>query len=93
MLSRLLLLAAAAAALAACGKQGELQRPPPLFGQPRAVLPADLQPGAANEATGAEESDEDEQNPIPAPNERTRPIDPRNPPSPAAPVNVPPTAR
>jgi predicted small lipoprotein YifL len=91
MLSRLFLLAAVAAALAGCGKQGDLQRPGPLFGQPRAVLPSDLERGAPDETSEAENQDEDDQNPIPNQGEQTRPRDPNNPPSPAAPVNIPPT--
>lgn len=34
-------LLAAAATLAACGKAGQLERPGPMFGQPRVAAPAD----------------------------------------------------
>jgi hypothetical protein len=91
MLSRLLILAAFAAALTGCGKQGDLQRPGPLFGQPRAVLPSDLRQGMPDETSEAENQQEDRENTIPDADEQTRPRDPNNPPAPAAPVNIPPT--
>ena len=92
MLSRFLLLAAAALALAACGKQGDLQRPAPLFGEARAVFPSDLERGAPDEASTEENEREDQRSSTPSPNEETRPRDPNVPIQPAAPVNVPPTA-
>jgi len=36
----LVLMAIAAVSLSACGKRGELERPPPLWGQPAATAPA-----------------------------------------------------
>ena len=88
---RLILLALLGAALAGCGKQGDLQRPEPLFGQPRAVLPDDLERGAADETSQAENQDEDDESAIPDADDQTRPRNPQNPPSSAAPVNIPPT--
>lgn len=91
MLSRFLLIAAAAAALAACGKQGELQRPGPVFGQSRAVFPSDLQRGSPDETSPRENEQEDRAAGAPSPGEELRPRDPGVPIQPAAPVNVPPT--
>jgi hypothetical protein len=87
-----LLLAATALVLVGCGKQGDLQRPAPLFGEPRAVFPSDLERGAPDEASTEENEREDRRSSTPSPNEETRPRDPSVPLRPAAPVNVPPTA-
>lgn len=92
MLSRLLLLATLAGALAACGKQGELQRPPPLFGEPRVVTPEDRERGSPDETSARENEREDARSGIPSPDEEARPTAPGATPRPAAPVNVPPTA-
>ena len=93
MSARLFLLAMAALALAACGKQGELQRPGPLFGQARPVFPSDLQRGSPDETSPAENEQEDREAGLPSPNEDTRPRDADVPVQPAAPVNIPPTLR
>jgi predicted small lipoprotein YifL len=92
MLSRILLLAAVGATLAACGKQGELQRPPPLFGEARVVTPEDRARGAPDETSTQENQAEDARSAVPSPNEDVRPTTPGVTPAPAAPVNIPPKA-
>ena len=92
MLFRLSLAALAVVALAGCGKQGDLQRPARLFGEARVVLPSDRERGAPDETSTRENQREDARSPIPAPNEETRPLERGVAPTPAAPVNVPPTA-
>ncbi len=91
MSARLLLLAGVAVVLAACGKQGELQRPGPLFGQARPVFPSDVGRGSPDETSPAENEQEDREAGLPSPDEETRPRDPSIPAQRAAPVNIPPT--
>lgn len=70
---------AAALALSACGKQGELQRPPPLFGEAaRAEYDAARERGdadAPDETSRREAQDEDATRPVPDP---TEPLEPGN---------------
>ena len=93
MSARLVLLVIAAAALTACGKQGDLQRPDPLFGQARPVFQSDLERGSPDETSTAENEQEDREAGLPSPNEDTRPRDADVEVQPAAPVNIPPTAK
>lgn len=86
MLSRFLLIAIAAPALlgglSACGKQGDLARPAPLFG--RAAPVEDESQRNRREEDGAR---------ITGADDLGRPNQPGTPPPAAAPVNVPPTDR
>jgi predicted small lipoprotein YifL len=73
MTSRLLLLAlAAAAALAACGRRGDLEQPPPLFGE-RAKAEYEAQQRAQQETTRTEGEREDSRAPVPDPSDRFEP--------------------
>ena len=72
MNSRLLLLAlAGVAALSACGRRGDLQQPPPLFGErARADYEAQQQ---QRETTRSEAEEEDARAPVPNPTDRFEP--------------------
>ena len=91
MPARLVLLVVAASALAACGKQGDLQRPGPLLGQARPVFQSDLERGSPDETSTAENEREDREAGLPTPDEDVRPRDADVEVQPAAPVNIPPT--
>jgi predicted small lipoprotein YifL len=75
MNSRLLILAlTAAAALSACGRRGDLEQPPPLFGErARAEYEAKRAGAAQRETTGSEADEEDARSPVPNPGERFEP--------------------
>ena len=76
MTPRLLLLAlAAAAGLSACGRLGELEQPPPLFGErARAEYEAKQRAQTAGrETTKAEADEEDSRAPVPDPDDRFEP--------------------
>ncbi len=88
MTSRLLLLAlAAATALSACGRRGDLQQPPPLFGErARAEYEAQQRAGAQRETTRQEAEEEDARAPVPDPNDRFEPAS-RNVPATREPID------
>ena len=77
MTPRLLLLAlAVAAGVSACGKRGDLDQPPPLFGErARAEYEAQQRARAAaqRETTQAEADEEDSRAPVPDPDDRFEP--------------------
>jgi predicted small lipoprotein YifL len=89
-MSRLLLLLLAASALSACGKQGVLERPPPLFGErAKADYEAWKARGGADspdETSREEQQDEDRDAPVPDPSE---PLEPGNRPGSPSPEPVP----
>ena len=90
MSTRLLLLGASGLLLAGCGRLGDLQQPPPLFGErARAEYEASRR-GTPDETSPAENAREDAGAP-PTPNERTRAPDRGEVGVPAAPVNIPPS--
>ena len=85
MTSRLLLLAlAAAAGLSACGRRGELEQPPPLFGE-RAGAEYEAQQ-RARETTRTEADAEDARAPVPDPTDRFEPAS-RNVPATREPID------
>ena len=89
MTSRLLLLAlAAAAGLSACGRRGDLEQPPPLFGErARAEYEAQQRARAQQrETTQAEADAEDARAPVPDPNDRFEPAS-RNVPATREPID------
>ena len=85
MTARLLLLAlVATAGLAACGKRGELLRPPPMLGDRSAY---DAQQSAnQRETTRAEADEEDARAPVPDPSDRFEPAS-RNVPATREPID------
>ena len=88
MTARLLLLAlAATTGLAACGKRGDLQQPPPLFGErARADYEAQQRAGRQRETTRAEGEAEDARAPVPDPSDRFEPAS-RNVPATSEPID------
>lgn len=75
MTIRLVLLASALLALTACGRQGDLERPAPLFGErARAEYEASRARGAdaPDETTREENEDERQDSPLPQSNEPLR---------------------
>lgn len=92
MITRLVLLAAAGAALTSCGRLGDLQQPPPLFGDAaRAAYTAEQADGRTPDETSAAENErEDDQTALPTPNEEVGPRNRGEFGTPAAPVNIPP---
>ena len=89
MTTRLLALSALALAVSGCGRLGDLQQPPPLYGErARADYEASLRE-AADETSPAENERRDVAAP-PTPNEETRPVRAGEFGTPAAPVNIPP---
>ncbi|HEX8568939.1 MAG TPA: lipoprotein [Caulobacteraceae bacterium] len=75
MTPRLLVLAlAVAAGLSACGRRGDLEQPPPLFGdRARAEYEAQRAGTAQRETTQEEGEEEDSRAPVPDPADRFEP--------------------
>ena len=88
MTSRLLLLTlAAAAGLSACGRRGDLQQPPPLFGErARSQYEAQQRARAQQETTRTEADREDARAPVPDPTDRFEPAS-RNVPATREPID------
>ena len=84
MMSRVMLLAlAAAVGLSACGRRGDLEQPPPLFGE-RAK--AEYEAQRARETTRQEADNEDARAPVPDPTDRFEPAS-RNVPATREPID------
>ena len=87
MTSRVLILAVAAAAgLSACGRRGDLEQPPPMFGERARAEYEAQQRAAQQETTRAEGEREDARAPVPDPNDRFEPAS-RNVPATREPID------
>ena len=90
MNTRLILLGAAALVLTGCGRLGDLQQPPPLFGEAARAEYEASRRGAPDEASPAENERDDLGGP-PTPGERVSPPLRSESGTRAAPVNIPPS--
>ena len=90
MSTRLILLGAAAVLLTGCGRLGELEQPPPLFGE-RARAEYEASRRAAPDETSPAENEREDVAAPPRPNEETRAPGRGEIGVPAAPINIPPS--